>query len=327
LGDALLTDALVGALRASGQEATATDFGAARVAGSGPRRYTRGLVGLVRAIRASDAVIVGGGTLLQDDTGRGLLNGLPRLVLTVSMTAFLSRRPMVYLGVGCDPISRPAPRAALRLAVKGRTVWARDRASLDRVAGQLHGRPRLGADVCLLPGDPAVQAVVEAASNSEVVRRGVVVALNRRDVAQVDAAFLMRMASEDGVEPTLLAMDQRTEEGDLTDHFDGMSGFRLLQPPVSWRDAATTIAGATVVIASRMHALYLAALSGTPMIAVGRSPKVLSFADEFGIPVAESLEDVTLGAERVADTVALKVAQERMALALDETLAELEARH
>jgi polysaccharide pyruvyl transferase WcaK-like protein len=326
LGDALLTDALLGALERAGHEATATDFGGPRRAGSGPRSYTRGLAGLVRAIKASDAVIVGGGTLLQDDTGRGLLNGLPRLVLSVSTTAFFLRRPMVYLGVGCDPTARWAPRAAMRLAVKGRSVWARDRSSVARVAGQLRGRARLAADVCLLPADAGVRSAVEAATHSDPARRGAVVALNRRDVTQVDATFLARMAGTGGAPPLFVAMDQRTAEGDLTDHLDGMEGFGVLHPPISWKDAAATIAGAAVVVASRMHALYLAALLGTPMIAVGRSAKVLSFAEEFRIPVADSLKDVTPGEERVADMGALELAQERVALALDDALAELEER-
>jgi polysaccharide pyruvyl transferase WcaK-like protein len=326
LGDALLTDALLGALETAGHEVMATDFGGPRRAGSGPRSYTRGLAGLVRAIEASDGVIVGGGTLLQDDTGRGLLNGLPRLVLSVSTTAFLLRRPMVYLGVGCDPTARWAPRAAMRLAVKGRSVWARDRNSVARVTGQLRGRARLAADVCLLPGDPGVRSVVEAATNSDSPRRGAVVALNRRDVPQVDATFLARMGSTGGAPPLFLAMDQRTVDGDLTDHLDDRDGFGVLHPPIAWKDAATTIAGAAVVVASRMHALYLAALLGTPMIAVGRSAKVLSFAEEFCIPVADSLQEVIPGEARVADMLALKVAQERVALALNEALAELEQR-
>lgn len=325
LGDALLTDALLGALQAAGHEGTATDFGGSRRAGSGPRRYTRGLLGLARAVRASDAVIVGGGTLLQDDTGRGFLNGLPRLVLTVSMTAFVARRPMVYLGVGCDPAARWAPRAAMRLAVRGRTVWARDRDSLGRVAQQLHGRAGLASDVCLLAG-PGVRSTINEVASSVQARRGAVVALNRRDVAQVDATFLARMTSAAEGSPLFLAMDQRIGAGDLTDHFEGKAGLRVLEQPISWKDAAAVIAGAEVLIASRMHALYLAALLGTPTIAVGRSAKVLSFAEEFRIPVVSSLEDVTPGEERVAEVIALKVAQERVALALDESLAELERR-
>lgn len=42
---------------------------------------------------------------------------------------------------------------------------------------------------------------------------------------------------------------------------------------------------ARVVIASRMHALYIAALLGKPSIAVESSSKVAGFAAEFDVPL------------------------------------------
>jgi polysaccharide pyruvyl transferase WcaK-like protein len=247
-------------------------------------------------------------------------------MLAVSITARVARKPAVYLGVGCDPTARWAPRLAMRLAIKGRTVWVRDQDSLGRVVRQLHGRARLAADACLLTADPGVRSVIDAAASSDKARAGAVIALNRRDVNQVDALFLSRMASAGKAPPLFLAMDQRIEEGDLTDHFGDKDGFCVLDPPSSWKDAASAIAGARLVVASRMHALYLAALLGTPMVAVGRTAKVLSFAQEFDIPVAASLEDVRPGSERIADVIALKVARQRIDFALDETVAELSKR-
>ncbi|MFC9360241.1 polysaccharide pyruvyl transferase family protein [Rhodococcus sp. NPDC057014] len=89
-----------------------------------------------------------------------------------------------------------------------------------------------------------------------------------------------------------LSMDQ----GDSSDFYGLSPAVRLMMEPqqldYTWYDAAEKIGASTLVISSRMHALYLAGLLNVPSIAVGRSPKVASFAKRYGIPIVEDVADL-----------------------------------
>ncbi|MFC9360242.1 polysaccharide pyruvyl transferase family protein [Rhodococcus sp. NPDC057014] len=150
LGDSLLTDALLSHLKSLGFDPVAADFGNVERVGSAPRVNVRRLSKLWRLIRTSDLVLIGGGTLLQDDQRARCFAGLPRLCLTVSVIGWLCNRRIVYFGVGCDPVSRPHMRNTLRMAVFGRKLFVRDEESLARVRTELNSNGQVACDASLL---------------------------------------------------------------------------------------------------------------------------------------------------------------------------------
>ncbi len=315
IGDALLTDALAHAMQARGIETMIIDFGEIRTTDDLPRRRVNGFTELVYRFRDVDAVVVGGGTLLQDDAGSGF-GGLPRLCLAASVAARIARRPLVFLGVGCDPIHRALPRWALRLATMGRSVWVRDEESFSRFAQYFRRRPELGADVSLL-------GMVHFSTWRNEAGGGTIVALNRRDSHQLTAQN-RRKLSHGGGGISFISMDQRTVGGDeelLPPDLE--SDIRVVRRGRSWREVVGELAAADVIVASRMHALYIGMMLGKRLVAVGDSTKVTTFASEFAVPQIHSLDDYQHGMEQSVSDVHLGSASIRAVDSLDAALRAL----
>lgn len=318
LGDAFLTDVLLTELAHRGHEARAIDFGWMRTHGSLPRVPGDGLHGLASFARWADLVIVGGGTLFQDDNRDALLGGLPRLCLAASVCAAVARKPVVYFAVGCDPMPRPVHRWALRAATRGRRAWVRDHASRTRARDQFHLSARVAADACLLP---AADVLLSDLHPPERSAQPHVFALNRREMPLLGADIVRESNRSTGSPAVLLSMSQGAGHSDIA----GPDLLRLAGEgavdagyPLSWRDAARHIVGAEAVVASRMHALYIALLLDKPMVAIGGSPKITQFATEFGIPqVRRLLPDTPTIAAR-ADAAAVRAARRRVSSALTE---------
>ena len=263
----------------------AADFGRSERIGSVPRVNVRRLNDLWSLIRKSDLVLIGGGTLLQDDQRDRCFAGLPRLCLAVSVIGWLCNRRIVYFGVGCDPIIRPHMRNILRIAVFGRRLFVREEESLARVRTELNSNGQVSCDASLLLYPWGKDLRLPRAKEARLT-----ICLNSTESQMLTVE---RFAALDKIFERVgfLSMDQ----GDSSD-FHGLNpAVRSMMEPhqldYTWRDAAAKIEASTLVISSRMHALYLAGLLNVPSIAVGNSPKVASFAKRYGIPIVEDLAD------------------------------------
>lgn len=315
VGDALLTDALAHALQQRGESVVIYDFGAPRTSGGERRLRGNRLDDLSRAIRQHDAVVIGGGTLLQDNRQEWLSGSLPRMLAMVTLLARLHRRPVRFFAVGCDSLPRRAPRQALRMAVAGTPVWVRDSDSAIRFERHFGRAPAVAADASLLMQD--------SLGDMRSTRSGLVLALHRSHSPQVANALL------DAWPPpaTFLSMDQEVEDSDSDSLLPSVRDRLMARVrPIGWIDAATVVAGAQTVIASRMHALYLALMTGTPCVAVGRAEKIRSFVREFNVPTIRVLSDYTPGIEQIPDPAALTAAVIRVEGAVDDLVESLRHR-
>ncbi len=313
LGDAFLTDALAESLVAAGNRVEVVDFGSSRSAGWFPRVRADGMRGLVGAIARNDAVIIGGGTLIQDDRPDRVVGGLSRLCAVTSVVARALRRPVRYFGVGCDSIDRRAPRLLYRLAVRGSRVWVREVDSRDRFLRMFAVEPGISSDVALL----MTATVKEAPESDEIV-----LAMNRSEGPQV-ASDVIDLLSRQGT-PSFLSMDQQEDSADYMSVPEHVRAQMNHSPErLGWEDAWRRIGGSKMLLASRMHALYMAAMLGVPMVAVGDREKVVSFAEEFRVPLIPTLAAYVPGMERPADTASLDEAVNRARRSLAEMLATL----
>lgn len=281
IGDALLTDALAKALTVAGASVVVADFGGERLPRGEPRLHLRGPLDLWRVIRSVDAVVIGGGTLLQDDVGRGL-GGLPRLIAAVSWISRLARRRAYFFAVGCDPVDRPLARLLLRVGIWRRTVWVRDAWSAPRVRALGDREVRVGADAVLLWGADVFSSPSDRGA-------GAVVALARDEVRELDDAYIARL-KELHTHVIFVQMDQGDERGDARSlPSDVRSMFDYVTERMPWMAVVDLYRNADVVVASRMHALYLGMMFGVPLVVASDRPKVRSFAEEFGLPLHGSV--------------------------------------
>lgn len=325
LGDAFLTDALATALGALGHSASIYDFGPCDRRTSDLDRLRGGRArDLLRAIRGVDAVVLGGGTMLQDNCPEKWVGGLPRLCAVVSWAARASRRPVAFYGVGLDTIHRPAPRAVVRTAVAGRPVWVRDGDSWARFSQYFGREPSLAADASLLATTGILPSPSTSSSPSRVDDRHLTVALNREHAHQLSRDVLSAWANSYG-SVSFLSMDQEPGRSDAASLPAGIAEVLGHRGQVlGWQEAAERVASSSTVLGSRMHALYLAAILGTPMVAVGSADKVRAFSREFGLPRVDSVADFRPGTERAPDPAALGEARARAVASLEDLVSYLE---
>ncbi|QPN59569.1 polysaccharide pyruvyl transferase CsaB [Synechococcus sp. CBW1002] len=243
----------------------------------------RGVAGVLRALDRCDALVFGGGSLLQDSTSFRSLLYYAALILKARWQG----KPVILWGQGLGPLRRRCSRALVGLVLPRATAisWRDpDSASLAR---------RLGAKG-LVGSDPVWGLAVTAPSASPQERP---IVLCWRPVVQLrgeawrpyleaaaalalsadrtvlwmpfhrhqDQGLLARLEAEGLVPPALL---ERSRE--LTVHCP--------------EEAMAVFAQAGLVIAMRLHGLILAALSGAPCAALSYDPKVAVAAAAIGCP-------------------------------------------
>ncbi|MDA0142110.1 polysaccharide pyruvyl transferase family protein, partial [Solirubrobacter deserti] len=280
VGDEALVDALADALRHRypGVDVRRTLKGA-DVPGRVPVRPVRALAG---AIRASDLVIAGGGTMFQEDVDTRGIAGLLRYLIVVATTARGCGVSFAITAVGAENLRHRASRAAARYVLRrARTVSARD-AATAALLREVGGRDvALAADTMFLPG---VRLPDPPAPDGSVA-----VSL-RADAPDSLIDGLAEWLAADGRPVTLVPMDRRA-------HSDGAAldalASKLAQPchvvprTATWQEVYRAVAAADVCVGMRLHFTVFAALAGRPTVVVGSAPKTRSFAADLDLRLLE----------------------------------------
>lgn len=238
------------------------------------------LPAVARALRASDGLISGGGSLLQDRTS-------PRPVAYYAGVMHLARlvgRPYVIHAQGLGPIRLLPNRWLAASALRGAArVTLRDAASLD-LARELGVRRPIE-----LAPDPAL--ALGPARDGE--RRNVVVAVRDWSAADAHVAGLREALRRLAADHPILAvpMQEPADRAASERIVDGIPGAEVLPPGSSLDAQLAAIGGAALVIGMRLHALILAAAAHVPALAVSYDPKVDAWARQAGQPVVGSVDD------------------------------------
>jgi len=239
---------------------------------------------VLAALGRSDALVFGGGSLLQDSTSFQSLLYYAALILS----ARLQRKPVLLWAQGLGPLRRRRSRALVRALLPLITAisWRdADSAALARQLGRIDTHaadavwslPRqqwLGRGgpivVCWRPTDllqsegwrPYLQALSALAEASS---REVLWVPFHQDQDQTLLADL----TAEGLIPQALVARSRQVKADTPQ--EAMALFR----------------SASLVVAMRLHALILAALSGAPVAALSYDPKVQACAEQIGCPCSD----------------------------------------
>ena len=248
---------------------------------------------VITAIRSSDAFVLGGGGLLQDQTSPfNLPYHLSRLAI-----ARVAGTPRAVVGVGAGPLHSGLGRVQVRAALRGATaVSVRDHGSGEVLRHAGVTDVRLAADLALALPAPTVAPAdrICACLRPWRTARGrlPVSTRGRRDVTpetMVDrlARGLDEAAGRLGLPVRLVAMQPgwddllhaRVAERMHTD-------VSVVSPPAA--RVLDEIAASRVVVAMRYHAAIGAVLAGRPATLVGYDPKLGGIAEAMG-PAARLL--------------------------------------
>lgn len=234
--------------------------------------------GLPMALWRANAVVSGGGGLLQDVTSARSLD----YYLGVLRLARAFGRPVAVFGQSLGPLS-PAGAERVRRALVGVPLGLRDAPSLA-LAARLGLTAHPVADPALLVDRPAAVARAEAAMGADAL------VLVPRSGYPLIGAVLEELGRRH------LATGGRVRVALVHPAHDEAEGRRL----VAALGAAETMTASTVggfvaalvgahaVVSGRLHGLVLGAVAGAPVAGLAYDPKVAGFAASIGAPCASA---------------------------------------
>ncbi|MDZ7678636.1 MAG: polysaccharide pyruvyl transferase family protein [Acidimicrobiales bacterium] len=285
LGDELILAALVARLRDHGHEPVVLSVDpAATESTHGVDAVDAHRPDALGALRHSEAVVFGGGGLLQDRTSDlNLPYHLARL-LAAPRTI-----PAVGVGLGAGPLHTHLGRTLVRRVLpRLDAVAVRDAPSATVLRGLGLPHPRLGADLALglgPPTGPPQGRLVVSLRPWTSTRRRLPVHLRRQQtperVIDAVAAGVDAAAASTGLAVHFVALDP------VRDHpLHQAVAARMRAPATLARPDVHTvldeIATGEVVIAMRYHAAIGAVLAGRPLVALSYDPKVAALTGELG---------------------------------------------
>ena len=258
-------------------EATRARFDVPAVA---PRQVDR----LMRAIRAADLLVFGGGGLLQDETSPF---NLPYHLARPGL-AFALGTPVVGVGLGAGPLERPGSRRLVAQLSRAVAVSVRDEPS-RQLLEECGVAARTGADLALAldPPEGAPEDVITVSLRPWGGGGGwLPVGARRRheldpDLLDALAAGLDELSADTGWPVRFVAL-----QADRDDAVHAAVASRMRAPTErrcpGVHDVVEEVAAGQVVVAMRYHAGIAAVLGARPAVLLGYSPKVDALATALG---------------------------------------------
>lgn len=302
LGDEALLSGMLSGLRTEGL--TVLSQHPARTRALHGVASTHRLTGLT-AIARHDAIISGGGGLLQDQTSA---RSLRYYLGVITLAKRLGKRVVVY-GQSVGPLSARGERRVAR-ALRGVPVAVRDEPS-QRLLERLDIPAFLMADTALLLPKP----VTTPGANAPVllIPRG-----GYPHITDALGTLAQRLHAE-RVPLAALAL-QPGEDGEALEQIARRAPSLQRLGAATPQHALEHLAGARYVVSARLHGLILAARAGRPFSGIAYDPKVAAFLTESGrrvfptSPDPEALFEEVFGAPIDAAKVAALEARARSGL-------------
>lgn len=293
LGDeALLAGLLAGLARCGGFVPTVLSASPAATRSQHGVASVHRVAGAPWALLGADALLSGGGGLLQDATSRRSLDYYLGLVRAARA---LGRRVVVY-GQSLGPLSAEG-RDRVGRVLRGVPIALRDRPSLELAAELgLDAVPTADAALLLEPGGSGGSVAHQPAATGVVlVPRG-----GHPRATEVLAA-VAREATRAGHEVAVAAFHPHEDDAEaarVVAAAPGATRLALATP----QDALAAFAPARVVVSARLHGLVLAAVAGAPHAGLAYDPKVRGFAEATGAPCMDVPRDAA-GVATVAGAI------------------------
>lgn len=292
-GDEALLAGLIEGLRGHGHEPvvlSADPEGTRHLHGVEARARTTGLLG---AVAGADALVSGGGGLLQDRTSARSL----AYYLAVIRLARVLGKPAVVFGQSVGPLS-PRGRAWVRYALRGVYVAVRDRPSRDLLT-------ELGIDA-YLTADAALALTTPERRRPAAGPERTVAIVPRAGFPDHTLALgeLARNLAADGWRVRAVALHPSQDASEAA-AVQSAANHDPPMVPEHYRAAMEAVQACDLVVSTRLHALVFAAAAGIPHVGLVYDPKVAGFlADSGGAAIvppidAHELERAARSAESV----------------------------
>ena len=258
--------------------------------------YRFDLVQVGRALRRCDALLSGGGSLLQDRTStRSLLYYL----MVIRWAKKLGKPVMLYAN-GIGPVTKPENRKKVKQTVElANVVTLRDRASAQELRDMGVKHPELH-----ITADPVFNLVPAGADRGRdlLVKAGLqagrkFAAVSVRDwpaarqFPQQAAQLCDHLQRTYGLETVFLLMQPAADRETTEQVRRAMeSPSYLLDVPATPSELMAVLGQAELCVAMRLHTLIFAARMAVPTVGLVYDPKVDSYLKELDLPSAGEVE-------------------------------------
>ena len=258
--------------------------------------YRFDLVQVGRALRRCDALLSGGGSLLQDRTStRSLLYYL----MVIRWAKKLGKPVMLYAN-GIGPVTKPENRKKVKQTVElANVVTLRDRASAQELRDMGVKHPELH-----ITADPVFNLVPAGADRGRelLVKAGLpagrkFAAVSVRDwpaarqFPQQAARLCDHLHRTYGLETVFLLMQPAADRETTEQVRRAMeSPSYLLDVPATPSELMAVLGQAELCVAMRLHTLIFAARMAVPTVGLVYDPKVDSYLKELDLPSAGEVE-------------------------------------
>ncbi|HUY41450.1 MAG TPA: polysaccharide pyruvyl transferase CsaB [Candidatus Dormibacteraeota bacterium] len=238
-----------------------------------------------RAIARADAVVCGGGGLLQSATS---LRSLFYYAGIVREAIRLRRKTMIF-AQSIGPLDRLGAMLVRRFCRGVDRATVRDERSRALLSSLLPGTrvERTADPVFLYDAAPSVDLTREGlGAGSEPYA---IVCVREAPGFAAGVALLARaadrLAQAHGIRVAFLPLGGAADAAASTTVIRACSAPAVLLPEPALATAAAAIAGARLVVGMRLHALVLAARYAVPFVAVPYDPKVSALLDDLEYPL------------------------------------------
>ncbi|WP_075218215.1 polysaccharide pyruvyl transferase family protein [Mongoliimonas terrestris] len=254
------------------------------------RKTLPGMARLVAAIARCDAIVVGGGSLVQDQLGGTRTKGVLGYAWTVTAIARALRKPLATAPLGVDDLTSDAGRVAARETLNriGR-ITVRDVLS-ERNARILFGRADRPVHVACDPVFDFPVALDGAPREDTYVLSPAFEGRNEdRIVALFRAIATTLLERHPGCRVAVIAMDDRAEEdagkaGLIVDALPEALRARVrIAVPATPEEAAAMLRTSRGVVAMRLHAMIMA-YGHVPIYALSHTTKTDAMIETNHIP-------------------------------------------
>ncbi|WP_170291907.1 polysaccharide pyruvyl transferase CsaB [Heliobacterium mobile] len=248
---------------------------------------------IVAAILQADLIVSGGGSLLQDVTGKLTI---PYYLMVVAL-GLLFRRKCMFYAQGIGPVNGRFGKALIKwVANRTDLITLRDAASAKRLQRMGVKNPSM-----LVTADPVFGLTPEEKKRVTDLQTGRAEAVfclrgwkNGPDLEGACLKLAQHLLDR-GWRVTFLPMHAEEDLAicrNMTRQLNH-SRVQLIDEELHYENAINTIAESSLLVGVRLHSLLFATLLGIPIIGIAYDPKVTGFLNELGRPAFGETPELT----------------------------------
>ena len=251
---------------------------------------------IIKQLRKTDLLLMGGGSLLQDATS-------PRSVmyyLSIVTMAKLLNKPVIFYAQGFGPISHPISKLLIKSIVnKVDVITVRDQGSADDMKQLGVTRP------ILITADPAVTIrpmdIDLGLSGGRLQHNGkksMAISIRKWKNEENYKKVIAQMADEmirKNWNVYFLPMQYPADVAPSQEIIRHMSepGAVLLNDKMNFHEIISFIGNMDFILGMRLHSIIIAAVMGVPFVGVSYDPKIDRFIERVQMDSAGSIQTVS----------------------------------